>query len=256
MLLRIALFCGIALSAEAASQPLIDYVTYLGGSYTDTAAGIAVDSTGAAYVAGTTSSPDFPVTSTTLGTPSTNACAFVTKFNPTGTAIDFSICLENSQATAFALDAAGNIYLALDQLSVWFESFAVVKLDPAAQNILYTTQIDASAESMAVDAAGNVYITGAAGTGLATTPGAYQSQSAAVQCPGNDSVPPGPCNNAFITKLSPSGSVAWSTYLGGTGPDDAHAIAHRQRRECVGGRRNCFTEFSDYRDRHLAYLRR
>ena len=34
-----------------------------------------------------------------------------------------------------------------------------------------------------------------------------------------------PCNNAFITKLSPSGSVVWSTYLGGSGPDDAHAIA-------------------------------
>src|ERR1700678_440375 len=106
MLVRIALLCGIALrvAAGAAPQPLIDYVTYLGGSYTDTAAGIAVDSTGSAYVAGNTSSPDFPVTSTSLGTPSTNGCAFVTKFNPSGTAIDFSICLANSSAIAFALD--------------------------------------------------------------------------------------------------------------------------------------------------------
>jgi len=35
----------------------------------------------------------------------------------------------------------------------------------------------------------------------------------------------GPCPNAFITKLSASGSLVWTTYLGGSGPDDAHAIA-------------------------------
>jgi hypothetical protein len=63
MWVRIPLLCGIALRVTPAAAPLIDYVTYLGGTYTDTAAGIAVDSTGAAYVAGTTSSPDFPVTS-------------------------------------------------------------------------------------------------------------------------------------------------------------------------------------------------
>ena len=106
MLLRIGLLFGITFSL-AAAPPLVDYVTYLGGSYADTAAGIAVDSTGAAYVAGNTLSPDFPVTSTTLGTPSTNGCAFVTKFNPSGTAIDFSICLANSSAIAFALDPNG-----------------------------------------------------------------------------------------------------------------------------------------------------
>lgn len=225
MLIRIALLCGLGWRLAAAPPPLVDYVTYLGGSFADTAAGIAVDATGAAYIAGTTSSPDFPVTSTSLGTPSTNSCAFVTKLNPSGTAIDFSVCLASSVATAFALDASGNIYLALDQLSEWFESYAVVKLDPAAQNILYTTHIDAPAESIAVDAAGDAYVAGAAGPGLATTPGVYQSQSAGGPCPGDLNAPASPCSNAFITKLSPSGSVAWSTYLGGSGPDDAHAIA-------------------------------
>ena len=53
--------------------PLVDYATYLGGSYGDTVAGIAVDSSGSAYIAGTTLSPDFPVTSTSLGTPSANS---------------------------------------------------------------------------------------------------------------------------------------------------------------------------------------
>jgi hypothetical protein len=221
MYIRIALICGIGLRLVAAQVPLIDYVTYLGGAYTDGAAGLAVDITGSAYVAGTTSSPDFPVTSTGLGTPSaTTGCAFVTKFNPSGTAIDFSICLANSVATAFALDKSGNIYMATGYLAN-----AVLKLDPSAQNILYTTPVGGPVESMTVDAAGNIYVAGAAGPGLTTTPGAYQSQYAGGQCPGANAIATTPCNNAFITKLTPTGAVAWTTYLGGSGPDDAHAIA-------------------------------
>jgi uncharacterized protein (TIGR03437 family) len=226
MLLRIALFCGVALRLSAQAPPLIDYVTYLGGSYTDTAVGIAVDSTGDAYVAGNTTSPDFPVTSTSLGTPSTHNCAFVTKFNPSGSAIDFSICLANSTAVAFALDASGNMYLVTESLANrWDSSFAVVKLDPAGQNILFTTPISGNPEAIALDAAGDIFVTGTAGPGFATTSGVYQPQSPAGLCPGDINAPPSPCSVAFITKLSPSGSVAWSTYLGGTGPDDAHTIA-------------------------------
>jgi len=223
--MRCALLCGIAMGATAAT-PLIDYVTYLGGSYADTAAGIAVDSTGSPYIAGTTLSADFPLTSTSLGTPSAaSSCAFVTKFNPSGTAIDFSICLAGSQATAFALDANGNMYLALLSVGEWFTSFSVVKLDPAGQSILYTTPIGASAESMTVDSAGDVYVTGAAGPGLSTTPGAYQATYAGGQCPGGNAIETISCTNAFIAMLAPSGSVAWTTYLGGSGPDDAHSIA-------------------------------
>jgi len=226
MWLRMALLCGIALRVAQAAAPLIDYITYLGGTYTDTAAGIAVDSTGAAYVAGTTSSPDFPVTSTSLGTPTTsNGCAFVTKFNPSGTAIDFSVCLAASRATAFALDASGNMYLAAEKSDPLGFVSSVVKLDPTAQNILFTTTIGGSVESLTVDAAGNIYVAGAAGPGLATTPGAYQIQYAGGTCPGGNPTESGPCNNAFITKLTSSGSTAWTTYLGGSGPDDAHAIA-------------------------------
>ncbi|HWY47383.1 MAG TPA: SBBP repeat-containing protein [Bryobacteraceae bacterium] len=127
MWVRIALLSCIALGVAPAAGPLIDYVTYLGGTYTDAAAGIAVDSTGAAYVAGTTSSPDFPLTSTSLGTPTTNSyCAFVTKLNPSGTAIDFSVCLAASRTDAFALDATGNMYLALERFpSPLFVSAAV-----------------------------------------------------------------------------------------------------------------------------------
>src|ERR1700749_4161244 len=156
MLPRIALLCGITLPLAAATPPLVDYVTYLGGSYADTVAGLAVDSTGAAYVAGNTSSPDFPVTSTSLGTPSIFDRAFVTKFNPSGTAIDFSICLGNSAAIAFALDANANLYLAVENLNPFVISFSVVKLDPTGQSILYTAPIEGNPEAIAVDASGDV----------------------------------------------------------------------------------------------------
>jgi uncharacterized protein (TIGR03437 family) len=223
---RLVLIGATATLTAAASGPLIDYVTYLGGSYADTAAGIAVNSAGSAYVAGTTQSPDFPLTSTALGVPQAGRdCAFITKLNPTGTAIDFSICLAGSRAVAFTLDPSGNLYLAVQQVQEWwFTGFSVVKLDPTGTNTLYTTDIGGYPESMAVDSAGNVYVAGSSGPGLTTTPGAFQSQYPGGQCP---SIPPAtsPCTNAFVLKLAPSGSVTWSTYLGGSGQDDAHAVA-------------------------------
>ena len=227
MWMRVALLCGMTLPLGATTAtPLIDYVTYLGGAYVETADGIAVDSTGSAYVAGTTLSPDFPVTSTSLGTPSTNGCAFVTKFNPSGTAIDFSVCLAASAASAFGRDTSGNLYLLIEKpANPYAASYALVKLDPAAQNILYTTAIGGYPESIALDPVGDVYVAGSAGPGLATTPGAYQNQYAGGQCPGGNPTSTPPCTNAFVTKLTPAGSVAWTTYLGGSGPDDAHAIA-------------------------------
>lgn len=224
MLTRLVLLCALAVPLAAATGPLIDYVTYLGGSFGDSAAGIAVDLTGAAYIAGSTNSPDFPITSTALGTPNASAsCAFVTKLNPSGTAIDFSVCLANSSTTAFAMDPSGNLYLLLAEQNRLGSSTAVVKLDPAAQTVLYDTPVIAG-ESLAVDAAGNAYVTGAAGPGLATTTGVYQPQSNGGQCQVAINGT-GPCSNGFVLKLTSSGSIAWATYLGGTGPDDAHSIA-------------------------------
>jgi hypothetical protein len=69
-----------------ASQYL--YVRYLGGSVADYANAIAVDGAGNAYIAGSTASPDFPVTGGgNFGTPPTSQSAprsFVAKFGPGG----------------------------------------------------------------------------------------------------------------------------------------------------------------------------
>ena len=94
------------------------YVTYLGGSKADTVSGIALDSSGSEYVAGTTYSADFPLTSSRLGRPSEGSgCAYVTKLNPTGDSIASSVCVANSQTLAFGLDGRGFMYLAVSRSS-------------------------------------------------------------------------------------------------------------------------------------------
>ena len=115
MRLAIPFYLALAGSCFAlTSPPLTDYVTYLGGSGVETVVGTAVDSLGSQYVSGTTNSTNFPVTSTALGSPaSASECAFVTKFNPAATGIVLSVCIANSSAQAFGIDAAGNMYLAL-----------------------------------------------------------------------------------------------------------------------------------------------
>lgn len=96
------------------------YSTFLNGSATSSAAGIAADATGNAFVAGVTTSTDFPVTAgayqTSLDASSGEPRAtFVTKLNPTGTALEYSTYLgppNYMAANAIGLDAAGNAYVA------------------------------------------------------------------------------------------------------------------------------------------------
>lgn len=215
-----ALLCVATLTAAQAATPRIDYATFLGGIYADSGVAIAVDSSGAAYVAGNTNSPDFPLTSTAFGSPDLGqGCGFLTKLNPTGTAIDFSVCLANSAAMAMGLDANANIYLLVNRGS----EDALVKLDPSASAILYNVTVSAVPEAIAVDGAGNVYVTGLAYAGLPATAGAYQTQYVPGGCP--TPAPTGPCPHAFVMKFSPSGSLIYSTYLGGSGADYAHSIA-------------------------------
>jgi hypothetical protein len=99
----------------------LTYSTFLGGSgpYGDGAYSVAVDQSGNAYVAGGTSSTDFPTTvgayQTTLSSSTDNA--FLTELNSTGTALVYSTYLGGSssngdQAFGVALDSIDDVYLA------------------------------------------------------------------------------------------------------------------------------------------------
>ena len=99
------------------TAPLLEFVTYLGGTGQDYPVGIMVDGAGNPYFAGTTSSPDFPVTDGNAyqTTPeSVGTHVFVTKMNNEGTALAYSSYLSGNGtdiASGMTIDPAGNLYV-------------------------------------------------------------------------------------------------------------------------------------------------
>ncbi|HEX4321831.1 MAG TPA: chitobiase/beta-hexosaminidase C-terminal domain-containing protein, partial [Acidobacteriaceae bacterium] len=193
------------------------YSTYLGGAgvpysfyyegapfkseYTessgDSAQAIALDGQGNAYVAGITSSNNFPLTTGTLEGTGTGLdayvgpapyagqdtdavysfppVAFVTKLNQDGSALDYSTFLEG-QSTAV--------------------------------------------KGLAVDGTGHAYIAGSAPTLLSGAFGGFQSTPDALPVPASTG------SSAFLVKLDPAATVLnYATLLGGSSNDGANALA-------------------------------
>jgi hypothetical protein len=231
----------------------IVYSTCIGGSNEDRAFGIAVDGAGNAYLTGYTRSTDFPTAtgaSQTVRRSVFGYNAFVTKLNPTGSALVYSSYLGGSMFDSgqdIALDAAGNAYVA-----GWTSSFDfpttlgafqpiyrasnqtrnafVTKLNADGTALLYSTFLGGSnwdqASGIALDTQANAYVTGTTcSSDFPITPLAFQMFY--LGYPYADGPGGGPCN-AFVTKLSLSTlaqPVYYSTYLGGTGGDEAAGIA-------------------------------
>lgn len=162
-------------------DPVLVYSTFLGGTVGDVGFGIAVDSSGNAYVTGETSSTDFPVNSfqTTKGA---SADVFVTKLNAAGTAIVYSTFVGGAgfdRGHAIAVDGAGNAYVTGQTASSdfplanalhgtpagLFDAFAF-ELNSAGSGLVYSTYLGGSSSdfgnAIAVDQAGNSYIAGQA----------------------------------------------------------------------------------------------
>ncbi|HTA75724.1 MAG TPA: SBBP repeat-containing protein [bacterium] len=218
------------------------YSTYLGGNNQDVGNGIAVDSAGNAYVAGGTYSNNFPTTSGAFErTFSGLSDVFVTKVNPTGSALVYSTLLtgtglDGNSAFAIALDSSGNAYVTGHTNSSDFPTTSgayktsysggvndafVTKVNVVGSGLVYSTFLGgAEAEagtSIAVDSAGNAYLTGITNsTDFPTTSGAFQRVNRA----------PRGGVTAFVTELNATGnSLVYSTYLGGTGQDEGNGIA-------------------------------
>jgi hypothetical protein len=219
-----------------ASGSALVYSTYLGGGRADEGLGIAVDSTGAAYVTGSTNSPDFPTTSGAFqSTRSGPRDAFVTKLNASGTALVYSTHLGGSEhdgGSSIAVDIAGNAYVTGFTFSSDFpttqrafqsklrgsENAFVTKLNATGTALVYSTYLGGSdhdgGSGIAVDSTGNAYVTGD------TNSPDFPTTSAALR-----STLRGP-RDAFVTKLNPAGTaLVYSTYLGGSGVDEGRSIA-------------------------------
>ena len=214
---------------NAAGNDLV-YSTYLGGSGTDTGNGIAVDSSGNAYVTGRTDSTDFPTASPIQpahggGTPFRDA--FVTKLNAAGSALVYSTYLGGSgreEGNEIGVDAAGNAYVTGFTFSTDFPTASpiqpalgssfevdafVTKLNATGSALVYSTYLGGSrsenGNDIAVDASGNAYVTGFTRSTDFPTVSPIQAANAG----GLD---------VFVTKLNAAGNaLVYSTYLGGSG---------------------------------------
>ncbi len=161
-------------------DPVLSYSTLLGGTGLDEAYAVALDGEGNAYVAGATSSADFPGASQIQAARGGLADVFVAKLNPTGTALVWATWLGGSDLEfphELALDAGGNVYVAGVTQSPNFplrnalqserkgttDAF-VAKLNAAGSALVYSTLLGGAASDealgLAVDAGGNAYLAG------------------------------------------------------------------------------------------------
>jgi len=224
---------------NAAGSALV-YSTYLGGNSYDTSSRAAVDSSGNAYVTGQTSSTDFPTTPGAFQTIfGGRSDAFVTKFNPSGSALVYSTYLGGSlwdEGSGIAVDSAGNAYVTgatgsadfptMNPLQPTFgggyDDAFVSKLNSTGSQLVYSTYLGGSGQdggaSIAVDGAHNAYITGGtSSTNFPVTPGAFQTA-----CPLNCRYE----SHAFVTKVNATESaLSYSTYLGGNFAEGSSGIA-------------------------------
>jgi len=228
-------------------DPVLTYSTYLGGSEQEYANSIAVDSAGNAYVTGHTYSTDFP---SALNRKSDGADVFVAKLNASGSAIVYSTYLGGSGddiGHAIAVDSGGNAWLAGETKSsnfptlnpvqsscggctLSFPDAIVAELGPmgilAFSTYLGGTTGQQRGYGIAVDSSGDAYVVGGTtANDFPTTVGAHDRT-----CGLTNTCSPGTEieqneEDAFVTEISPAGSLVYSTYVGGEFRDEGRAIA-------------------------------
>jgi hypothetical protein len=245
-------------------DPVLSYATYLGGTGGDIAYGIAVDSSGDAYVTGTTASTNFPTKSAVQTSPGGDGDAFVSELNPTGSGLIYSTYIGGTgmdSGQGIAVDGSGDAYVAGTTGSANFpvttgayqttfgggdSNAFVAKLSPSGSALTYATFLGGNAadlgEAIAIDSSGDAYVTGS--TNSPNFPNLNALQTGNASC---TTTSPGiqTCTaDAFITKLNPNGSgLIYSTYWGGTAASSGQAIAVDAQGDCYVGGYTFATDF-------------
>jgi hypothetical protein len=214
------------------------YSTYLGGKDQDMGGGIAIDSSGNAYVTGLTTSNNFPTTPGAFQffkqSAGANSAAFVTKLNSTGSALLYSTYLSGSSSDSgagIAVDSSGRASVTGQANSTNFPTTPgapqptlsgapdafVTTLAADGGSLVFSTYLGGSSidagVGIALDPSGNIYITG--NTLSSNFPLVSPLQPAS-----------GGGYDAFVAKFNPlTSTLVYSTYLGGSSTDFGYGIA-------------------------------
>jgi hypothetical protein len=204
----------------------IVYSTYLGGSNGENGGAIAVDGVQSAYVAGFTTSQDFPATLNAYewfpgdGDGGFAVNGFVAKLSPNGATLVYATYLGGSSVdsiSAIAVDSSLSAYVTGETFSANFPyagyqsmefgvlpSAFLTKLSPQGDSLIYSTSLGGETTvgtGISFDAAGNAYVVGTR-------------------------VPDPPLDLVFVQKVSPQGKPITGRFLNGTdGSSDGLAIA-------------------------------
>lgn len=210
------------------------YSSTLGGTGADYAPGLRVDSTGAAYLSGQTSSTNFPTTSPMQAAYGGGFWdGFVTKVAPDGASKIYSTYLGGSGDEVgqdVAVDAAGNAYVVGRTSSGNFPTASPLqasiaggddgflsKLNPGGSGLVYSTYLGGAgsdfAHDIVLDSDGAAIIGGYTASSnfplVAATQGTY-----------------GGGQDGFLARVVPSGgSMDFSTYAGGASGEWGEAVA-------------------------------
>lgn len=216
--------------------------TYLGGSSVDLVTGLALDPNGNVYLAGSTTSNDFPTMNplqASLGASGKNV--FVTKMNSSLSSLVYSTYLgQDSSAVGagsqsptltashgIAVDTSGDAYV-VGMANAGFPVTAgaivttcasacpfMAKLNPTGSSLLYSTLLVGSAAAsvfvsgVAVDASNNVFLAGAV-----ATPG-FPEVNSVEPCPAPATqMGERTDGSGFVSEISGTGALVFSTCLG------------------------------------------
>jgi len=219
-------------------DPTLEYGSYLGGSGDDSCFAARVDGSGVLHLAGTATN-SFPLVNPYDSTSSGGWDTVVAKVAADGSALLYATYLGGNGSDTprdLAVDAGGAVVVVGETISTDFPAVNAIqgtgvigsgmppipegyasRLSPDGSLLEWSTYLGGQgardvAHGVVLDSGGNAFVVGEAGSSNFPTASPIQGTKGA----GTD---------AFVMRISPTGSLAWSTFLGGGGDDGARGVS-------------------------------
>jgi hypothetical protein len=216
----------------------LEYSTFIGGSSSESETDIALDPSGAAYVAGTTQSSDFPVLNPFQANAGGLMDVFVAKISEAGSLV-YSTYLGgwgSDYSPRIAVDGSGQAHVVGITLSANFPTanafqpvhgggfydVFVTTLNAAGKALVYSTYLGGNDQELWSQTGGPAIAIGPSGDAFVT------GSTASRNFPARDAIQStygGGLSDAFVANFDTSGGLVYSTYFGGSGADYGARVA-------------------------------